>query len=249
MALENVIIGAFVFLLILSFFMFSKQWKGLLIIFGGLFSSLVQDTAKTPEGARAIFNKGIEEAQTSYNKAKDILKNRAGELNILNDDLKNIQYEISEIEKKCEKLVKSGHIDEANALAEDREEKMIDLQMIKEKIRRVEPVVAEAEKTCKLRQEQLKTLKANSKNYIASIEMDKETEDMYDDLDELRKETTTDKLLEAVENEYIERRQKAIGAKVVYENRVETKRQKAIETANKLTSNSYIEELQKKYKN
>ena len=94
MAFGNVLIIAAVFLLILSFFMFSKQWKGLLIIFGGLFSSLIQDTAKTPEGARAIFNEKIDEVEREYAKASDILRKYSGKLKISEENLKNLKLKV-----------------------------------------------------------------------------------------------------------------------------------------------------------
>lgn len=248
MELGNVIIGSMIFLLILSFFMFSKQWKGLLIIFGGLFSSLVQDTAKTPEGARAIFNEKIDKVQMEYSKAQDILKNYSGKLKISEENLKNLESKISDIERKCEQLVKNGNIPEANILAEQREELLIEKRNQKEAVEKLRPMVAEAETICSNKQRQLKALKIKSKEIVSGLELNKQMSDMYDDFDELKKTNQTDKLLESVEDGYLESKQKAIGAKVVHENRIETKSRRAVETANKLTSNSYIEELQKKYK-
>lgn len=248
MALSNVIVGAAIFLLILSSFMFSKQWKGLFIIFGGLFSSLVQDTAKTPEGARAIFNEKIDEVQKEYNRAQDILKNYSGKLRISEENFKKLESEISDIERKCEQLVKNGNISEANILAEKREELLIEKRNQKETAEKLRPMVMEAETICSNKQKQLKALKIKSKEIVSGLELNKQISDMYDDFDELKKTSQTDKLLESIEDGYSESKQKAIGSKVVHENRIETKSRRAIEKANKLTSNSYIEELQKKYK-
>ena len=248
MTLGNVMIGAAIFLLILSFFMFSKQWKGLLIIFGGLFSSLVQDTAKTPEGARAIFNEKIDEVEREYAKASDILRKYSGKLKISEENLQNIKSKISDIEKKCEQLVKAGKIPEATILSEKREELLIEARNQKEAIEKLRPMVSEAETICSHKQKQLKVLKAKSKEIISGLELNKQMSDMYDDFDELKRTSQTDKLLESIEDEYSESKQKAIGAKTIHENRIETKSRRAMETVNQLTSNSYIEELQKKYK-
>lgn len=248
MAFGNVLIIAAVFLLILSFFMFSKQWKGLLIIFGGLFSSLIQDTAKTPEGARAIFNEKIDEVEREYAKASDILRKYSGKLKISEENLKNLKLKISDIEKKCEQLVKVGSISDANILAEQREELLIEERNKKEEIEKLRPMVVEVETICSNKQKQLKALKAKSKEIISGLELNKQMSDMYDDFDELKRTSQTDKLLESIEDEYSESKQKAIGAKIIHENRIEIKSRRAMETAQKLTGNSYIEELQRKYK-
>lgn len=247
MTLGNVLIVATVFLLVLSFFMFSKQWKGLLIIFGGLFSSLVQDTAKTPEGARAIFNEKINEVEKEYAKASDILRKYSGKLKISEENIGNLKSKISDIEKKCEQLVEAGKISEANILAEQREELLIELRNQKEATEKLRPMISEAEMICSNKQKQLKALKAKSKEIISGLELNKQMNDMYDDFDELKKTSQTDKLLESIEDGYSESKQRAIGAKTIHENRIETKSRRAMETAQKLTGNSYIEELQRKY--
>ena len=68
--------GAFVICLIL-FPSFRQQLKALA---GGFLQNFVQDTAKTPDGARAIYAQKIDEMTEKYNKACDTLQKLTGKL-------------------------------------------------------------------------------------------------------------------------------------------------------------------------
>ena len=60
--------------------LFPEFRKKLGVLLGGFLNLFVEDTAKTPEGAAAIYSKAIEEAEDKYNKASDALKRMTGRL-------------------------------------------------------------------------------------------------------------------------------------------------------------------------
>lgn len=231
----------------LSVIMFPKQWKGLGILVGGFFGNFVQDTAKTPEGARAIFQQKIEEVEENYNKASNTLSKLSGKLELAKQDLSKKKAEIASVERQCESLVKAGKIEQANILAEQREILLIDIKKQEELIEKLIPMVEESRGICQYNEKQLKELKTRSKEIISGLELNKQLSDMYDDINELKNVRQTDKLLSSVEEGYVESKQKAVGSKVVHENRLETKASKARIEAEKLTTNSYVADLQKKY--
>lgn len=247
MTLGTVIGIAVIGVLVLSVVLFPKQWKGIGVLVGGFFGNFVQDTAKTPEGARAIFQQKIEEVQDNYNKASDTLSKLSGKLEIAKQDLAKKKSDISTVEKQCEALVKAGKIEQANVLAEQRENILIEIRNQEELVAKLVPMVEEARGICLYNEKQLKTLKTKSKEIIAGLELNKQLSDMYDDMNELKNIRQTDKLLASVEEGYVDSKQKAIGSKVVHDNKLDTKASKAKLEAEKLTTNSYIADLQKKY--
>ena len=72
-------IGLFVLMLII-FPSFRAQLK---VLLGGFLQVFVQDKAKTPEGAKAIYTSAIEEKQNKYNDICNIVNNLAGKLESL----------------------------------------------------------------------------------------------------------------------------------------------------------------------
>lgn len=247
MTLGAVIGIAAIGLLVFSMILFPKQWKGVGVLVGGFFGNFVQDTAKTPEGARAIFQQKIEEVQDNYNRASDTLSKLSGKLELAKQNLAKKKNDIATVEKQCEALVKAGKIEQANVLAEQREAILIEIRNQEELVEKLVPMVEEARGICLHNERQLKTLKTKSKEIIAGLELNKQLSDMYDDMNELKNVRQTDKLLASVEEGYIDSKQKAIGSKVVHDNKLETKANKAKLEADKLTTNSYIADLQKKY--
>ena len=93
----------------------------------------------------------------------------------------------------------------------------------------------------------LRKLKRESKEVVENMKVKKQLKEVYDDMDELKNVTATDKLLESVRDKNKDLDAVVEGSKVVHDNKVSTKLQKADEEAKKLQSNDYLESLKKKY--
>lgn len=73
----------------------------------------MEDIAKTPEGAKAVFQQAIEEVQERYNKAGDTLNRFVGEQSSVQKNLNKLYGELKDVESKCESLVRSGNMADA----------------------------------------------------------------------------------------------------------------------------------------
>lgn len=234
-----VIIAIFALILILF-----PESRKLLSGFGHLF---FKDMASTPEGARAIFEKEINEVQEAYNKADEALNRISGKLSTNKKDYEKLKNKIQECEAKCESMVKSGNIEQAQLYAEQREELVADAERKKTMIQELNKASTEISQAHKLCEQRLRRLKSEQKNVVENMKLNMEMKSVYDDTNELKAMTTTDKMLASIREKDKELAEQVEGAKFVYNNRTSTKLQHADEKARKLQSNDYLESLKKKY--
>ena len=230
----------------LGLIMFPEARRQLKILTGGFINIFIEDKAKTPEGAKAIFSVKIAEAQEKYNTADNILRRLSGRLKIEQDNLIKVNEEIVNIESKCESLVRNNKFEEAQILSDTRDELLANMKRITKLVSTIEPNVEQAKMLHSETQKRLKDLKLASKQVVEDLKMNKELAEMFDDMDALKNTTPTDRLLAFVNDGLEESNQQAIGAKVVHENKLETKTSKALLEANKINSSDYIAQLKQK---
>lgn len=75
----GVVIGVAAVVFVLALIVFPGVRGKLKVLVGGFLNIFVEDMAKTPEGAKAVFQQAIEEVQERYNKAGDTLNRFVGE--------------------------------------------------------------------------------------------------------------------------------------------------------------------------
>lgn len=230
-----VVVAAFIF------------FPGLRVMFKGLGNLFVEDLAKTPEGARAVYEQAIYEAQEEYNKANNTLQKIAGQLNTATEELKHYKEKLASLESKCEAFAKAGQFDKIDLYAQERDNTVEEVNSRIEIIDRLTPLFEEAKQINNHCETKLKQLQKDQKKVVNELQMNEQLKEMYDDMDELKNTTNTAKLLDAVKEGAKETREHAVGARVVHENKLSTKIDKADEEAKKLSRNSYKDELMKKY--
>lgn len=236
-----IIIAVVVFIaLLLIFPEFRALFKGLARVF-------IKDIATTPEGAEAIYSEKINDAQDAYNKADDALRIAAGKLSNAKRDLENLNARKAKVEAECESFVKNGKIEMAQLKAEEREEILSDIN----RLTKLVTAYTDATNTAKAAQEMcdknLRKLKRESKEVVENMKTKIQLKEVYDNMDELKNVTATDKLLDSVKEKNSDLNAVVEGAKVIHENRTSTKLQKAEAEAKKLQSNDYLDNLKKKY--
>lgn len=243
MSLTMLIIGIVivVFVLLLIFFPeFRSLFKGLTRIF-------IKDIATTPEGAEAIYGEKIDDAQEAYNKADNALKIAAGKLSNAKRDLETLKTRLTKIESECESFVKNGKMDMAQLKAEEREEVVADIKRYSELVKaygEAEKTAKEAQKAC---DDRLRKLKKESRDVVENMKVKQTLKEVYDDMDELKNVTATDKLLDSVREKNSDLDAIVEGSRVVHESKTSTKLKRAEEEARKLQSNDYLDTLKKKY--
>lgn len=243
MSLNQMIIGIVVIVFILMLILFPEFRT----LFKGLVRVFVKDMATTPEGAEAIYGEKIDQAQDAYNKADNALKVAAGKLSTAKRDLENLKTRLSKVESECESLVKNGKIEMAQLKADEREDILSDIKRHTELVRAYEVAENTAREAQQMCEKNLRKLKRESKEIVENMKVKKQLKEVYDDMDELKNVTATDKLLESVRDKNKDLDAIVEGSKVVHESKISTKLQRADAEAKKLQSNDYLESLKKKY--
>ena len=243
MTTTQMIIGIVVIVFVVLLILFPEFRK----LFSGFFRVFVKDMATTPEGAEAIYAEKIEEAQEAYNKADNALRTASGKLSNAQNDLKSLYLQLTKIEKDCESLVQKGDIKNAEIKVEQREEILSSIARTEELIKAFSVAKNEAEQVYNHCQKQLTKLKRESKEVVENMKVKKQLQEVYDNMDELKNVTATDKLLEQVKEKNKDLNASVEGARVVHNNKLSTKIQKADDAARKVQSNDYLDSLRKKY--
>ena len=166
---------------------FRQQLKALA---GGFLQVFVQDTAKTPDGARAIYAQKIDEMTEKYTDACNTLRDLTGKLKTIQDNYAVCQKQAKSYDERAKAAMSRGDEESATTYA-------------------------------RLLQEEL------------------------DNLDRLRASTGTDKMLNATRDGLQESREKAAGAKVLYQTSREGKLDKADANTADYKVSSYLDSLKK----
>lgn len=207
----------------------------------------VEDAAKTPEGAEAVFNQAIQEAQNNYNKAASTFNKLSGELKSTEDSIARLTKELRDVEANCERLVKSGQYSDAEVYSARRSEILSEIERKKECAEKLKPMVADAQQIYAACGKKLTDLKRVKKETVAKLQMNGQLKDLLGDLDELRKDTATSRMLDAVMDKSRDLQKEVDGARIVHENRASTKIARAEQKAAQMRGDEYLESLKKKY--
>ena len=235
------LVAIIIFVIMMALF---PEFRTLLKGFTRIF---IKDMATTPEGAEAIYSEKIDQAQDAYNKADNALKVAAGKLSVAKKDLENLKAKLTRIESECESLVKSGKIELAQLKAEEREEVLSDIKRYSELVKAYESATNTAREAQEMCETNLRKLKRESKEVVENMKVKKQLKEVYDDMDELKNVTSTDKLLDTVRDRNKDLDSIVEGSRAVHDGKVSTRLQKADAEAKKLQSNDYLESLKKKY--
>lgn len=243
MELGKIIIIVAIVLVVSIFALFPEAGS----LFKGFTRLFIKDMATTPEGAEAIYGEKIEQAQDAYNKADNAYKVAAGKLSNAQKDMKNLKARIEKVEAECESLVKANKFDLARLKAEEREEVAADIRRYSELIKAYEDAANTAKEAQEMCEKNLRKLKRESKEVVENMKVKKQLQEVYDDMDELKNVTATDKLLDSVRDKNRDLDAIVEGSKVVHNNKMSTKLAKAEAEAKKTSSNDYLDSLMKKY--
>ena len=139
----KLILGIVLGIILLALLIFPEFRKKIKVLVGGFLNVFVEDAAKTPEGAEAVFNQAIQEAQNNYNKAASTFNKLSGELKSTEDSIARLTKELRDVEANCERLVKSGQYSDAEVYSARRSEILSEIERKKECAEKLKPMVAE----------------------------------------------------------------------------------------------------------
>lgn len=240
-----IVLGLFVVALIL----FPEFRQKLTVLARGSLNVFVEDTAKTPEGAEAVFTQAINEVEEKYAQAASTYNKLHGKLQRCQEDVVRLDNHIKDAEAKCEHFARTNDVENARIYAERRSELMTEKKQKLAAIEKLTPMVEEAKQIHDAYGKKLRELKRNKKETVAQMKMNVQMKDLLGDLDELRKDSATDKMLDAVMEGHNDLAEEVNGARAVHENRASTKIARAEQKAAQAQNDEYLNNLLKKYNN
>lgn len=243
----GVAIGAVAVVFVLALIVFPGVREKLKVLTGGFLNLFVEDVAKTPEGAKAVFQQAIEEVQSRYNKAGDTLNRFRGEQASVQRELNKLHSELQDVEKKCESLVRVGNMVDAAIYSTKREELLYEISQKEKYLCELDPMVREAQTVYEAYDKKLRELKKQSRMTVEEMKLRGNMKDLLGDLDELRRDSATDKLLGAVRDGAEDLRKEVDGAVLVHASRTSTKMSTAEKHAAQAQSDAYLQSLSAKY--
>jgi hypothetical protein len=115
-------------------------------------------------------------------------------------------------------------------------------------IAKLEPSVEEAKNIATTFQKQIKELQVKKEMNVKDLELNIQNKVLYDSLDELRHSKPINNLLKSVEEGVVEKRELAVGAKEVHENKLSTKLERIDAKVQDAETDNYLASLREKYK-
>ena len=218
------------------------------VLVKGFLSLFIENKAKTPEGAEMVYTEAIRIQQEKYNEASNVYQTLSGKKATLEKKMKELENEIATCEKKCLYFVKAQNEEQARLFSEIRMEKISDYQVYEKQMNQLAERVVEAEEVTKHCEKQLKELMRRKAMDVAQLRLDTQLAESYDALDELKRTSSTDKLLGVVREGVEEKHERAVGARAVYESKSSTKLEKADKAFENLAADAYLEQLKMQIK-
>lgn len=207
----------------------------------------IKDMAQTPDGAEAIYTEKIDQVQDSYSRAENALRIASGKLSNAKRDLAAKKERLKKVETDCENLVKAGKIKEAEIKSDEREEIVADIERLNGLIQVYQKAEVTAQEAFDMCEKNLRKLKREKNDVVENMRVKTEMQKVYDDLDDLKAVTGVDKALGYVRDKNKDLDAAVEGARVVHNNKMSTKIQRAEAEARKANSSDYLESLKKKY--
>lgn len=243
-------IGEFVFICaavafggsLILFPSFRQQLKSLA---GGFLQIFVQDTAKTPEGAKAIYAQKIDEATDQYTQACNTLRDLTGKLKTIQDQFAACQERATDYDKRAKAAMSRGDEESARTFARNLQEEMDAMENLSQQYTKMRPAVEEMKNIKEKLENQLAALKRESKDVVSEMRANEQISAAYSSVDKFRATTGTDKMLNATRDGLQESREKAAGAKILYQTSRDGKLDKAAAKTADYKVDDYLDSLRK----
>lgn len=216
------------------------------VLLKGFIGKFIEDQAKTPEGARAIYQQAIEEAEDKYRQANDVFQRLTGKLTSNVNKRKELDKKLKEVEKKCENAANQDHWDDVELYAQEREGILEELEILIPIIEELTVNVQEAKEINTAKEQELLKLRKEQSTVVNSLAMNKQLKEIYDDMDELKSTSATSKMVNSVREGSKAMREEAVGARAVHNNKTSTKLAQADARNRQTQTLSYVEELKRK---
>lgn len=242
----NVFTFALILIGIVAVLMFTPTKAGsFLRAFGNLF---FEKRAQTPEGAEAFYSELISEQKDLYKAAHDNFQNAAGRLHTCESTIKRLENQLKSIEQDCEALASAQNIDGLRVKAIERQGIMAQIDANKDVLPDLKAAFVEAKQVCEDQELEIKRLEQEKIEVVTKLKTSQDIKAVYDQLDKIKANNNTQKFTQVAKQGAEEARSKAVGARIVHEGKLDTKLQRATQTAESAKTDKFVQDLLSKHK-
>ena len=247
MPITKLILYAVGALFLIAIILFPEFRKKLLVLARGGLNVFVEDRAKTPEGAKAIFTQAINEAEEKYQTAKETYNRLYGKQRRLQMEIAKLEEEAKTAEVRVDGFARRGDRENAKLYAERVVQLRASIKSKQQAITTLTPSVEKAKEAYDACAKRVTSLKNQKQDVVAQMETNLMTKELMNDLDEVYKGSATDKMLDAVLEGAGVLMEESSGAVAVYEAKTTTKIARAEQLAEEAESDAYLESIMQKY--
>lgn len=234
-------------LFLLALIMFPEVRKKGSVLIRGAANVFVEDRAKTPEGANAIYTQAINEAEEQYRDTKEIYHRLSGRKKRVETEIADIKEKIKQAEIRVEAFARKGDRENAKLYADQIVQLKSTLKSKEQALVNLTPSVDRAKQAYEASAKKVTTLKAQKQDVISQMETNRMTKQLMDDLDDVCKNNATDKMLDAVREGAGILQEESNGAVAAHEAKVSTRIANAERAAEEAESEAYLDAIMKKY--
>lgn len=234
-------------LCLLALIMFPEVRKKGSVLIRGAANVFVEDRAKTPEGANAIYTQAINEAEEQYRDTKEIYYRLSGRKKRVETEIADIKEKIKQAEIRVEAFARKGDRENAKLYADQIIQLKSTLKSKEQALVNLTPSVDRAKQAYEASAKKVTSLKAQKQDVISQMETNRMTKQLMDDLDDVCKNNATDKMLDAVREGAGILQEESNGAVAAHEAKVSTRIANAERAAEEAESEAYLDAIMKKY--
>lgn len=234
-------------LCLLALIMFPEVRKKCSVLIRGAANVFVEDRAKTPEGANAIYTQAISEAEEQYRDTKEIYYRLSGRKKRVETEIADIKEKIKQAEIRVEAFARKGDRENAKLYADQIVQLKSTLKSKEQALVNLTPSVDRAKQAYEASAKKVTSLKAQKQDVISQMETNRMTKQLMDDLDDVCKNNATDKMLDAVREGAGILQEESNGAVAAHEAKVSTRIANAERAAEEAESEAYLDAIMKKY--
>lgn len=234
-------------LCLLTLIMFPEVRKKCSVLIRGAANVFVEDRAKTPEGANAIYTQAINEAEEQYRDTKEIYYRLSGRKKRVETEIADIKEKIKQAEIRVEAFARKGDRENAKLYADQIVQLKSTLKSKEQALVNLTPSVDRAKQAYEASAKKVTSLKAQKQDVISQMETNRMTKQLMDDLDDVCKNNATDKMLDAVREGAGILQEESNGAVAAHEAKVSTRIANAERAAEEAESEAYLDAIMKKY--
>jgi phage shock protein A len=218
------------------------------VLLKGMVNVFIEDAAKTPEGAKAVYNEAIDQKKKDYTRAADTLQKFTGALETAKNNQIRAEKDLKNAEHQCDVLMSQNNEADAQIMVQEVMLHRKEIETYSAQVAKLTPAVEEARNIATTFQKDVKELQVKREMNVKDLELNIQNKELYDSLDELRHSKPINNLLKSVEEGIVEKREIAVGAREVHENKLTTKIDRINTKVADVESDNYLASLRDKYK-